>query len=403
MPWYFYSIAHADGSLERRNGRFENLELLDRELVRSNQTLLDFYALPDELYWVRQRLLGRIKPLEVAEFCSTLSMYVSGGVDLQSALEDMAGEAGSLAYRRVLIEVRLALLNGHPLSQAMRRSGQFPEDVLALSKIGEEAGDLDRVLADAATHIERIVAIKSAVKRALIYPAFVLTVIIGAALFWLIFVMPQLAEVFTAANIETPAHITSMLQASDWLLRYWWLVPLLLIGTPVGLVFARRLAWFRLYTDRLGWHLPVLGRIVRLSQMAFWFQYLGLMYGAGISITKAIELINLSVQNRYFSSKLLNFNARLQDGLTLQQTMREAQVFEPVALRMTAIGEDTGNLEGQMKKLATIYFARVNALVEVLAKALEPLLVVLMGVFLAFFILGILAPVYESIGAIGAQ
>jgi len=402
MTWFFYTTATRDGTLVRRNARFENVDVLDREISRVGEELVDYYALPDALFEVQQWLFGRVSQLEVAEFCNTLSMYVGGGVDLQSALQDMAGEANTVAYRRLLVQVRLALLNGYPLSQAMRQSEQFPEEVLALAKIGEESGNLDQVLADAAAHIERIVAIKSAVKRALIYPSFVLAIIIGAALFWLSFVIPRLAEVFDGINIELPGYFAAMVTASDWVRSYWWLLGLILIGLPVAFMAARRNEWFRLQTDQLGWHLPIMGTIVRASQMAFWFQYLGLMYGAGVSITQAMEVINQSVKNRFFRSKLAGFNARLQEGLTLQAVMREARIFEPVALRMTAIGEDTGNLEGQMKKMAGIYFARVTALVDVLAKTLEPLLVILMAGFLAFFILGILAPIYESVGAIGA-
>jgi len=401
MSWFFYTTTTREGALVRRNGRFENVELLDRELARSGEALLNYYALPDALYQAQQGLLGRIKALEVAEFCNTLALYVGGGVDMQSALQDMAGEAGTLAYRRLLLQVRQALLNGYPLSQALRQSGQIPEEVLALAKIGEESGNLDRVLIDAAAHIERLEAIKSAVKRALIYPAFVLTIIVAAALFWLSFVVPKLAEVFEGINIELPAHFATMMAASDWVQTYWWLLGLILLGLPVAFLAGRRNEWFRLHTDHLGWRLPIMGQIVRFSQMAFWFQYLGLMYGSGVTITQSMDVINCSIKNRFFRSKLAAFNARLQEGLTLQAVMREARIFEPLALRMTAIGEDTGNLEAQMKKMAGIYFARVTALVDVLAKALEPLLVILMAGFLAFFLLGILAPIYESVGAIG--
>lgn len=403
MSWYFYSCATRDGSLVRRNARFESADLLDRELARNGETLLDYRELPDAFFYAQQWVFGRMKPLEVAEFCNMLSMYVSGGVDLQSALTDMAEGSHSLAFRRVLTDVRLALLNGYPLSQAMRQSGQFPEEVLALAKIGEESGNLDRVLADAGAHIERLVAIRSAVKRALIYPGFVLSIIIAATLFWLSFVIPQLAEVFEAIDIEMPGHFAAMVAASDWVRSYWWLLVLILVGLPMAFVAARRIPWFRLQTDELAWRLPIMGQIVRLSQMAFWFQYLGLMYGAGLAITQAMELINQSVKNRFFAQRLEGFNARLQNGEKLQAAMRETGVFEPLALRMTAIGEDTGNLEAQMKKLAGIYLARVQALVDVLAKTLEPLLVILMAGLLAFFILGILAPIYESIGTIGAM
>ncbi|MDP1605162.1 MAG: type II secretion system F family protein [Rhodocyclaceae bacterium] len=401
MPWLFYTAATRDGALERRNGRFADAAMLDRELARHGEMLVDYLALPDALHQVRQWALGRLRPLETAEFCNMLSMYVSGGVDLQSALADLESNATSIAYRQILGQVRTGLLNGYPFSQALRETHQFPEEVLALVKIGEESGTLDRVLADAGAHIERIEEIKSAVKRALVYPAFTLVVMIGGALFWLSFVMPKLALVFTSIDIEMPGHVAAMIAASDWVREFWWLLGIILVALPMGFFAARANEGFRYQTDRMAWHMPVMGRIVYGSQMAFWFQYLGLMYGAGVVITQAMEIINKSVKNRFFRDKIANFNARLQDGESLQASIKETRIFEPLAIRMVAIGEETGNLEAQMKKLAGIYFARVNALVEVLAKTLEPAMAIVMAAMLAFFVLGVLAPIYESIGKIG--
>lgn len=401
MPWLFYTAATRDGALVRRNARFADADTLDRELARHGEMLVDYFALPDALHQVRQWALGRLRPLETAEFCNMLSMYVSGGVDLQSALADLESNATSIAYRQILGEVRTSLLNGYPFSQALRETRQFPEEVLALVKIGEESGTLDRVLADAGAHIERIEEIKSAVKRALVYPLFTLVVMIGGALFWLSFVMPKLAQVFTSIDIEMPAHVAAMIAASDWVREFWWLLAIILVALPAGFFAARANEWFRYQTDRMAWHMPVMGRIVYGSQMAFWFQYLGLMYGAGVVITQAMEIINKSVKNRFFRDKIANFNARLQDGESLQASIKETRVFEPLAIRMVAIGEETGNLEAQMKKLAGIYFARVSALVEVLAKTLEPAMAIIMAAMLAFFVLGVLAPIYESIGKIG--
>lgn len=401
MAWLFYSAVTRDGTLVRRNGRYADPVMLDAELARRGEDLVDYVALPDALYEVQQWVFGRLRPLEVAEFCNMLSMYVGGGVDLQSALTDLGNNATSIAFRRVIQEVRASLLNGQPFSVALRETRQFPEEVLALVKIGEESGTLDRVLADAGAHIERLDAIKSAVKRALVYPAFTLLVMIGGALFWLSFVMPRLAQVFTSINIALPGHVAAMIAASDWVQANWWLLVALLVITPVAFFAARANAWFRYQTDKLAWQLPIIGRIVHGSQMAYWFQYLGLMYGAGVVITQAMEIINTSVKSRFFRNRVANFNTRLQGGDSLQSAIRDARIFEPLAIRMIAIGEETGNLEAQMKKLAGIYFARVSALVDVLAKTLEPAMAVLMAAMLGFFVLGVLGPIYESIGKIG--
>jgi len=401
MAWIFYTAASPSGELVRRNGRYASAETLDAELARRGEILINYYELPDATWQLRDLAFGRLKPLEVAEFCNMLSIYVAGGVDLQSALADLESNAKSVAYRNVVGALRRALLDGFSLSHALRNTEQFPEEVTALVKIGEESGTLDRVLADAGAHIERVESIRSSVKRALVYPAFTLAVIIGGALFWLSFVMPKLAEVFTSVNIEMPGHIEASIAASDWVRGNWLLLLGAIALTPVAFFGARRNARFRLETDRLAWFMPIFGRIVRGSQMAFWFQYLGLMYGAGVPITQAMEVVNASAKNRFFRSRVGDFNQRLQGGETVRSAIMGANIFDPLAVRMVALGEETGNLEAQMKKLANIYVARVNALTETLAKTLEPLLAIFMAALLAFFVLGVLAPIYESIGNIG--
>lgn len=401
MSWIHYSTLTPNGDIVRRNGRFEDIEVLDKELSRRGEQIVTFFELPDATYYLRQWAFGRMKPLEVAEFCSMLSLYVSGGVDLQSALADMERATRSLALRHAVAELRQSLMNGYPFSEALKATGQFPEEVLALVRIGEESGKLDQVLRDAGQHIERIEAIKSAAKRAMIYPAFTLAVIIGGALFWLSYVIPKIATVFESINIKLPESTMALVAASDWVRSYWWVLVILFVLMPVLFFLARRNEMFRYETDRIAWHLPIFGNIVSGSQMAFYFQYLGLMYGAGVVITTALETLTSAVHNRYMRQNVLGIISRLRVGESLVQAVERAEIFEPLAVRMLGIGEETGNLESQLKKLGEIYFNRVNALVEVLSKVLEPMLIIVMAILFGFFIVAVIGPIYGSIGNMG--
>jgi type II secretory pathway component PulF len=401
MSWILYSTMTRDGDIERRSGRYENIDVLDQELSRHGEMMVNFFELPDAVYHLRQWAFGRMRQLEVAEFCSMLSMYVSGGVDLQSALADMERSARTLAFKHVVTELRRSLMNGYPLSQALKATGQFPEEVLALARIGEESGTLDQVLRDAGTHIERVAAIKSAAKRAMIYPAFTLFVIVGGALFWLSYVIPKIATVFKSINLKLPASTMALVAASDWVREYWWVLVILFVGTPILFFAARRNEKFRYETDRLAWHLPIFGRIVSGSEMAFYFQYLGLMYGAGVVITQALDTLTRAVKNRYLRARVLGVIERLRGGEPLVVAIERTEIFEPLAVRMIGIGEETGRLESQLKKLGDIYFARVNALVEVLAKVIEPALLIVMAILFGFFIIAVIGPIYETIGKLG--
>ncbi len=401
MAWIFYTLQTRDGQQLRRNGRFADATTLDMELARNGEQLVDYLRLPDLLYRVQHWLFGRLSAMEIAEFCQTLSLYIGGGVDLHSALQDLAASSQSPNYRQVVSQVHQALLKGYPLSQAMRMTHQFPEEVQALVKIGEESATLERVLNDAGAHIERVSAIRKATQQALIYPAFTLVVMLVGALFWLSFVIPKLEQVFRTINIKMPAHISTLLIIVEWLQNNVWLMLCMLLALLLAFLAGRRNVWFRYQTDCLAWHMPLMGKVVAGSQMAFWFQYLGLLYGAGLVITDSVDIMQSALSNHYFRTKILHFNAQLREGQSLQTVMQQVQVFEPLAIRMVAIGEETGKLESQMKKLATIYFARVSSLVEVLGKVIEPAMIIMMAGMLAFFVMGVLTPIYESIGSMG--
>ena len=401
MSWILYSIMTPDGDVVRRNGRFENMDVFDQEISRRGEMVVSFLELPDAVYQVRQWMAGRLSELEVAEFCSMLAMYVSGGVDLQSALLDMETSARTPAARNVVAGLRQALLNGFTLSQGLKATGQFPEEVLELTRIGEESGTLDRVLRDSAVHLERVVAIKAAAKRAMIYPAFTLFVILGGGLFWLYFVVPKVFEVLKAINVKLPPTTLALVALSDWVRDYWWFVLIIIVAIPVGFFMARRNEKFRYHTDRMAWHMPIFGRIVSGSQTAFYFQYLALMYGAGVVITQALETLTRAVQNRYLRSRVTLIVEQLRAGEPLVRAVEHTGIFEPLAVRMIGIGEETGNLETQVKKLGEIYYNRVNALVDILGKLIEPLMLILMAGLFGFFIIAVLGPIYGSIGSIG--
>ena len=138
-----------------------------------------------------ESLRGKPKPLEIAEFCTTLSHYVAGGIELQGALADAAKSTSSSSMRSAIVDIRRHLKGGYSLSEGMRMTGRFPDVVVSMTRIGEEGGSLPRMLRDAAEHLERVEDIKGAAKRAMIYPVFTFLVVAAAGGFWMTVVVPK--------------------------------------------------------------------------------------------------------------------------------------------------------------------------------------------------------------------
>jgi type IV pilus assembly protein PilC len=322
-------------------------------------------------------------------------------VELQSALADAAQTASTSAMRTAILDIRRHLISGYSLSQGMRMSGRFPDVVISMTAIGEESGNLARMLRDAAEHIERVEEIKGAAKRAMVYPTFTLLVVGAAGGFWMTTVVPKIVQLFDAMQVQLEPATLLLIDISAFFSNYWGLVLAAIAAIPLSWVLARRHPGFRLASDRVLWRTPLIGKIIRGSQMAFYYQYLSLMYGAGVVITNALATMHGTIGNRFFASRVEGMLAELRAGRTLAETFKACEMFPLLDQRMVSIGEQTGNLEQQLDKLAEIHFKRVQSLVEVLPKFVEPAMLLLLGGCFVFFIVALMGPLYSMISSVG--
>lgn len=401
MAYLFYTILNRESQRVRRLGKYDDLGELDRELAQHDEQLVDYHLLSDPVGRTLEFLRGKPKPLVIAEFCSTLSYYVSGGVDLQGALADLAESTTSASMRVAILEIRRSLRGGYSLSESMRMTGRFPDVVINMTRIGEEAGNLDRMLRDAAEHIERVENIKSAAKRALIYPIFTLLVVSAAGAFWMAVVVPKIVELFEAMQVELEPATLMLIAISNFVTDYWPAILGTIVAIPLLWLIARRNERFRIASDQGLWLLPLFGRIVRGGQMAFYYQYLALMYRAGVVVTSALDTLQKTVSNKYFAGRVTGLLDDLRSGMTLGGAFKQCEVFPVLDQRMISIGETTGNLDEQLQKLANLHYQRVQALVEVLPKFLEPAMLVLLGGFFGFFIIALMGPLYNMVSRLG--
>ena len=401
MAYLLYYTLNREGQSIRRLGQYAGLQDLDKELSLHGEELVDYHLLSDGIGRILESLRGKPGTREIAEFCMTLSHYVAGGIDLQGALSDAAKSASSSAMRSAIIDVRRHLKGGYSLSEGMQMTGRFPDVVVSMSRIGEESGNLARMLRDAAAHLERVDDIKGAAKRAMVYPTFTFVVVGVAGGFWMTAVVPKIVQLFEAMQVELEPATLMLIAISDFFNAYWPMILATIAAIPVSWILARRNKRFRIASDNILWRLPLIGRIVRGSQMAFYYQYLSLMYGAGVVITNALDTMQNTVSNKYFASRVSILLSELRSGKLLADAFKESELFPLLDQRMVSIGEQTGNLEEKLDKLADIHYGRVQALVEVLPKFVEPIMLLLLGGGFAFFIVALLGPLYSMISTVG--
>ncbi len=399
MAFFIYSAIKQNGnlSINWRRGHFDHIESLTRDLNNRNELLYKYYQLPAFLSFFYYLLFGHVSMGEFAEFCRTIALYRKSGFTEQQAVADLAETSKNPAFRRSLQEIYGYLVEGYNLDQALNMARIFPELVISVARVGGETGHLDQVMEDAAIYIDRTELIKSTFKRSLIHPTITLFAILSVIVFWLIMVIPQIADLFQSLHVPVPIETEILIAIGTFFGQWWQVFLLVLLGLPILIMWLRLWETPRYWTDRFLWHLPVVGSIISSTQNAFFFQHLALTYTVGVHIVKSLTLVRESLRNLFFRYRVDTIRDMIQSGQTLEAGFIETHIFEPIVLRMVGVGERSGKLDSQMQRLSEIYYEKTLKNVDILKQTLGPLIAIVLGIFFAFFMLAALGPVYELI------
>ena len=392
MLLFNYSAVTASGELVKGSAEVANLGELIESLRVHNLTLYRSQKVPA---WLRALRSGKLGAQLTAEFCYFLSEYMKAGADLRLALLDMVQSAPSGPVRTLSKNLLTRIERGDALSEALRDTNVCPALVVNLSKVGEETGRIDIVLTAAALHYEQLVQMRSSLSRALLYPIMALAVLVGVVAFWVGFVIPKLATLFEPMMQKLPENTRIMLDGANWLRVNWPSITLLalvvLVATP--LIFKRQ--FMRPYVDWFKWHAPVIKRIERARIYHLFFANLGVMYSAGMTLTRALEVLLSDPGNRLFEFRLTGLTALIRKGNSLSQAMQSCRGFESIASGMVKLGESTGSLAAQSDMLGEYYRQKVKTQTEFVVRMFEPMVLLMIGLLLVLVIITVISPVYD--------
>lgn len=348
------------------------------------------------------------KPIQIpdiVEVLNNIAIMLRAGIPLLSALRDTMVESNHATLTKVGEDIMRRIQAGLNLSEAAGyHKRYFPDTSLFLMRIGEETGCLDRTLKSASQHIQKIHRILSQTKRALIYPAFMFTVIFGAIAFWLWFVVPVMVDLFKDMNMKLPPLTIAVLALSDVIQHY----GLWILGGIVAVIGALSTLIQKHRPTRWGYHqfllhLPVVGEILHCSNLAFITEYFSLLLSAGVDVPKSLEILQQSLKNEVYKEKMVQVREHLIRGNTLRESFREAKIFPPFVVRMIGVGEQSGTLPEQLTFAADEYQVRLNALVENIGKSIEPIALLVGGGLFLVMLIALFLPVYSLVGGIGRR
>jgi type IV pilus assembly protein PilC len=343
-----------------------------------------------------------VKPRDVAIFSRQIATMMASGVPMVQSFEIIADGQKNPRFKNILNDVKQGIEGGQSLHEALgQHPVQFDELYRNLVQAGESAGVLDTVLDTVATYKERMEAIKSKIKKALFYPISVMAVALLVCVIMLLFVVPVFEQTFRDAGAELPVPTQIVVQASKFMQAYWWLVLLIVIGSVVGMIFAKkRSVKFAHFLDRVSLKIPVIGNILRQSAIARFARTLGVTFRAGVPLVEALEAVAGATGSIVYGEAILQMRDDIAVGHQLQLSMRQTNLFPNMVVQMTAIGEESGALDQMLFKVAEFYEEEVNNAVDTLSTLLEPMIMVVLGGLVGGMVIALYLPIFKLAGTV---
>jgi type IV pilus assembly protein PilC len=351
---------------------------------------------------------GKVKVKYTTQFARQLSTLQDAGLPILRSLRILEEQQKSGTFKRVIGYVADDIEGGSTLSEAMGRySKTFDRLLVSMVAAGETGGVLDLILARVADFMEKAQKLKSRVKSAMVYPLVVLTAAFTILLLLMKYVIPQFKTVLEEMIGEGELHpiTTIVLGTSDWIAyRYGWAV---LIGIPFGIIFLLRIAkkfrTGRYVLDSIKLKLPVMGQLTNKVSVTRWTRTLGTLIGAGVPILDALNVTRETAGNEVFANMLNNVHNSIRQGDTFAGPLRQSKTVDLIVSNMVAVGEETGDLDKMLLKVADNYDEQVDVLVASLMSMLEPIMIICLGGIVMVIVLAVFLPMIQVITSLGSQ
>lgn len=344
-----------------------------------------------------------IKGRDIAVFSRQLATMMAAGVPMVQGFEIVAGGQSNQRMKDMLTNIKVDIEGGSALHEALGKYPvQFDELFVNLVKAGESAGVLDTVLDTIATYKENIEAIKGKIKKAMFYPAAVISVAILVSAILLIFVIPQFEAVFQNFGADLPAFTQLLVDLSRFMVSYWWMVLGIFLAVIFGIIaLYKRSEKFAHFVGRMMLKIPIIGEILRQSAIARYSRTLGVTFKAGVPLVEALDSVSNATGSVVYNDAVKRIREDVSVGHQLQLAMRQTNLFPNMVVQMVAIGEEAGALDAMLFKIAEFYETEVNNAVDALSSLLEPLIMVVIGVVVGSMVVGMYLPIFKLGAVVG--
>ena len=343
----------------------------------------------------------KVKDKDLAVFCKQFSAVLNAGVTIISALEMMSEQLENKTLKRALQEAQSYVQKGGTLADAFKLNPKvFPPIMINMTAAGEMSGNLEICFDRLTTHFETANALHSKVKGAVTYTIVILNVVVAVVAVLLVRVIPQFSQMFDDLGSELPAATQMLVNLSNFLQHKWYILVIIVAAIVFGLKAFGKTEPGSLMYAKIGIKFPLFGNLTIKSAAATFSRTMATLMASGISLIDAVEQVAKMINNRIIREALLDAKTQIAKGVPLSKPLRDCGIFPPMLPQMTKIGEETGNIEDMMDKVADYYEMEVNDATDALTAAMEPLIIVIMGVVVGGIVMAIYSPMLSMYDAV---
>lgn len=346
--------------------------------------------------------LGRkVKPRDLSVFCRQFVSITQAGVPMKEALQMLAEQTENKWLKRAIFDVLTNVEKGNTLADSMMAYQDiFPGIMVSMVRAGESSGNLEMAFSRMAVHFEKQAKLKATIRKATIYPIILICAAIGVVAVMLLFVIPIFIDMFADLDVEMPALTMAVMNTSEWTASHWYVILIVIVAVVAAYHAFYRTDDGRRIIDEIKMHMPLFGKLTVKSACAEFARTMSTLLAAGLSTVNCLDIVSGIIKNIHYVNALQKAKEEIMKGIPLSEPLQSSGIFPPMVYHMTGIGEETGNIEEMLSKLADYYDEEVEITTQSILAAMEPLIIVFMAIIVGTLVIAVILPIgamYEGL------
>ena len=393
MPGFNYTAINRNGKRVRSSLDASSIETAKSSLRGAGYTILDIKEQTTLNRDIEIPFLGNPKAKDMAVFCRQFVSILRAGVSVASVLAMLGQQTSNKKLRAAIREMQADVEKGEALASSMRRHPKiFPTILVNMVAAGEASGNLEESFRQMELYFERSKRTKSKVTSAMIYPCVLIVVMIVVLIVMMTKIIPNFLKTFEDMDAELPKLTLGVMAVCDWFKVWWWVPLLVLAALVVGGVLFHRTNKGRHFFGWLARKTPVVGNLTVKTACATFCRTMEVLIGSGLTLTDSMDLAASNMGNIYYLEAIRDARGMVAEGTPLRESLLRTGIFPPMVSNLVGVGEETGDLQSMMGKVADYYDEEVDEATKKLLNLMEPAIIIFMAVFVVIIVLAIYLP-----------